>query len=54
MTVIQFPLRVEVEERSCSGCENVALGTKGLFCTEFREPIVSDDVAEDCPEFTPY
>jgi hypothetical protein len=56
--LIQFPLdRVrkveeEPEEKlSCMNCQNVYVGTKGLFCGVFKEVIVFDDIAQDCSEY---
>lgn len=62
-TIIEFPTvrargwKEEDEPEvklSCFECQNIAMGTKGLFCVAFREPIVHDDVAQECPEFEPF
>ena len=59
--VIQFPTErarewmetgdMPATALSCCDCVNVAMGTKGLFCTFFKEMLVHDSVAEDCPEY---
>ncbi len=61
--VIQFPGVLQVEDEtqffpeaaiSCTDCQNVFMGTKGLFCGVFKEMIVFDDIAADCGEFEPF
>ena len=56
--VIQFPLdRVrQVEEEpeeklSCTDCQNVYVGTRGLFCGVYKESILFDEIANECPEY---
>ena len=50
------PVEEEPEEESisCMDCQNVYVGTKGLFCGVFKEVIIFDDIAKDCSEFEPF
>lgn len=59
-TIIQFPTgriekvtETEIITRSCMDCTHVAFGNSGIYCTLFRESLVSDTVAEECSEFEP-
>lgn len=58
--VIPFPTdricKADVEDvkLSCIDCQNVYVGTKGLYCGAFNETIEFDDVAMECSEFTPF
>lgn len=47
--LIELPL----PERLCCYCKYAALAVNGseTYCTLFRELVVSDDVAKECPEF---
>lgn len=39
--------------RICSECEHGALSTGGVFCTLFREEVVTERVAEECEDYKP-
>ena len=41
-------------EQRCTECEHVFLGVKGIYCGMFNEIIVSDEVAVECSEYSPY
>lgn len=57
--VIPFPMdrirsanfETEGDGVTCLDCSHVYVGAKGLFCGYFAEPIVYEDIAEDCSEF---
>lgn len=56
--VLMFPVertRPPVEEKpiTCMDCDNVAAGTRGLYCTYFNEFITFEEVAQECSEFEP-
>jgi len=52
--IVPFPNRQPVSPpRICTNCENVFMGTKGLFCGVFREVIVFDTEAEECEWYKP-
>lgn len=33
---------------------NVMMGSRGLFCREYREDIIYDNEAEECDAYDPY
>lgn len=56
--VIPFPLdRIRTADfesqgaPTCLDCSHCYAGVRGLFCGYFAEPIVYEDIAEDCSEF---
>lgn len=46
--VTRLPLR-----RICSECDHSAIGPYGVHCLEFREDIWNEEVAQECPQYTP-
>lgn len=53
--VVRFPVeRTRTPQPiTCMDCEHVTVGTRGLYCSYFNEPIVYEDVAQECSEFDP-
>lgn len=51
--VIAFPVERThpTEKLACGDCVHIMAGTSGLFCSYFREEIIFEDVAEECPEY---
>lgn len=44
---------VFLNDRLCSECEHHMAGPGGVFCHLYREDIVDEKVAAECPEYQP-
>ena len=49
---VRSPDEQVVKKKLCLDCEHCYVGPRGLFCGMFAEPIIYDDIAEECSEFS--
>jgi len=50
--IVPFPVK-ELYVPTCLDCEHYYAGVKGSYCGYFAEPILYEDIAEECSEFQP-
>lgn len=58
-TILSFPIGgrdglMPEEPPKCSECEHANFGPHGIFCGMFREPVMFEEIAEECSEFELY
>lgn len=51
--IYNFPNLKKKEELTCTDCEYVMMGSSGLYCSFYKEELMSEISADECEEFTP-